>query len=141
MTERELVAIEAIKQTKAKYFRYMDTKQWDQLKALFTEDLVADFRDAPGYLNHGRDDYMSMLVDAIGAATTVHQGHTPEITLLDERSATGVWSMFDIVDHPDFLLQGWGHYHESYRLGDDGVWRIATVKLTRLKLDVTEKSR
>ena len=33
-----LLDIEAIKQLKARYFRYVDTKQWDDLKALFTAD-------------------------------------------------------------------------------------------------------
>ena len=136
-----LAAIQSIKQLKAQYFRFMDTKQWDDLANVFTDDLYADFRDAPGHLTEGRTPYMEMLVDAIGEATTVHQGHTPEITLTSETTATGLWAMFDIVDHPDFLLEGWGHYHEQYRLDDDGQWRISHIKLTRLKLDFNDKKK
>jgi ketosteroid isomerase-like protein len=34
--------IEAIHQLKARYFRTMDTKDWDGLAAVFTEDVVID---------------------------------------------------------------------------------------------------
>lgn len=135
----KLAATEAIKLLKARYFRYMDTKQWDKLRTVFTSDLVADFREAPGDLSHGRDAYMEMLIAAIGEATTVHHGHTPEITLLSAGTAEGIWAMYDIVDHPQFLLEGWGHYHEKYRSDSDGNWRIAELKLTRLKLNFSEK--
>lgn len=36
----ELLDIEAIEQIKAKYCLYMDTKEWESWRALFTEDLV-----------------------------------------------------------------------------------------------------
>jgi hypothetical protein len=139
MNYEDLAIIESIKLLKARYFRYMDTKRWDQLRTLFTSDLVADFREAPGDLSHGRDVYMKMLIGAIGDATTVHHGHTPEITLLSDITAEGIWAMYDIVDHPQFLLEGWGHYYEEYRADDDGNWRIAKLKLTRLKLNFSDK--
>jgi hypothetical protein len=34
-------------------------------------------------------------------------------------------------------LHGYGHYHETYRKEADGEWRIATLDLTRLRLDHT----
>jgi len=139
MNSDKLEATEAIKVLKARYFRYMDTKQWDKLSTVFTSDLVADFREGPGEISHGRDAYMEMLIGAIGEATTVHHGHTPEITLLSGGTAEGIWAMYDIVDHPRFSLEGWGHYHEKYRVDSDGNWRIAELKLTRLKLNFSEK--
>ena len=139
MHSERLSAIEDIKVLKARYFRYMDTKQWDKLRTVFTSDLVADFREGPGDLSHGRDVYMEMLIGAIGDAITVHHGHTPEITLLSDGTAEGIWAMYDIVDHPQFLLEGWGHYHEKYRAGSDGNWRITELKLTRLKLNFSDK--
>ena len=33
-------------------------------------------------------------------------------------------------------MQGFGHYHEDYRK-EDGQWRIARLKLTRLRVDNT----
>ncbi|MFK7976437.1 MAG: nuclear transport factor 2 family protein [Halioglobus sp.] len=125
--------IEAIKRLKARYFRAMDTQQWDELRACFTEDLEADFRDAPGMLSHGRDNYLAELKPILEHSTTIHHGHMPEIVLLGANEATGVWAMDDIVILPDMTLQGWGHYHERYRR-EAGEWRIAAVKLTRLRL-------
>jgi len=34
--------IEAIKQLKARYFRTMDTKDWDGMRTVFTDDVVMD---------------------------------------------------------------------------------------------------
>ena len=51
-------------------------------------------------------------------------------------TATGVWSMEDMLRWPNGLeLHGFGHYHETYRK-EAGRWRIATLTLTRLRLDV-----
>jgi hypothetical protein len=61
----------------------------------------------------------------IGADVT--QGHP------GENNATGIWVMEDLVMLPGLTLQGWGHYHESYRR-EGGRWKIAAIRLTRLRL-------
>ena len=128
-----LIDVEEIKSLKAKYFRSMDSKDWQGLSSCFTEDLVADFRQGPGMLAEGRDNYIQQISEILANATTIHHGHMPEIDVLSATSATGVWSMEDIVKLPDVSLQGWGNYHESYRK-EEGDWRIATIKLTRIRL-------
>ena len=128
-----LVDIEAIKSLKARYFRAMDSKDWNELSNCFTDDLVADFRAAPGMLAHGRENYMSQLTEILTEASTIHHGHMPEIAMIDENNATGIWAMDDIVKLPGLSVQGWGHYHETYRR-ELGVWKIARIKLTRLRL-------
>ena len=138
--DNRILDIEAIKMLKARYFRAMDTKDWPALSDCFTEDLVADFRQAPGMLAEGRDNYMHQLVDILADAPTVHHGHMPEITLVDATHASGVWAMDDIVQLPDMFLQGWGHYHETYRK-EQASWKIATIKLTRLRLLVNGESQ
>jgi ketosteroid isomerase-like protein len=130
---QSMLDIESIKSLKAKYFRSMDTKDWASLASCFTEDLVADFREAPGMLAEGRDNYMSQLVEILKDASTVHHGHMPEIEIIDEEKAVGIWAMDDIVKLPGLFIQGWGHYHESYRK-EQGVWKIARIKLSRLRL-------
>ena len=40
-TATTLWEIEAIKQLKARYCRYLDTKQWDDWRTLFTDDFVS----------------------------------------------------------------------------------------------------
>ena len=132
-TSTDLLAIEDIKKLKARYFRTMDTKDWQGLRDCFTEDLVADFRDAPGMYSEGSEEYMQQLTDILQAASTVHHGHCPEIELVDDNNATGIWAMDDIVKLPDISLQGWGHYHETYRK-EQGEWKIATIRLSRLRL-------
>jgi hypothetical protein len=70
---------------------------------------------------------------------SVHHGHMPEIEVVDEENAHGIWAMHDIVEpspgsgYP--LLTGYGHYTEEYRK-IEGEWRIARLRLTRLKRTV-----
>ncbi|MDX1734251.1 MAG: nuclear transport factor 2 family protein [Halioglobus sp.] len=128
-----LEQIEAIKCLKARYFRCMDSKDWQGLADCFTEDLVADFRAAPGMLSQGRDNYMAALREAVGDAPTVHHGHMPEIELTGADTARGIWAMDDIVELPGLSLRGWGHYHERYRR-ESGSWRICHIRLTRIRL-------
>lgn len=142
----KLEAIEAIKALKARYFYTMDTKDWAGLEAVFAPDLIADFRDAAGprdesQLTHGAAPYVAKMAPLLQVVTTVHQGHTPEITILSADSATGIWAMEDkLWTDPDSslpfkTLHGYGHYHERYiRL--DGEWRIAEIRLSRLRVDV-----
>jgi len=130
---QQLLDIEAIKSLKARYFRTMDCQDWPALADCFTADLVADFRDAPGMLAEGRDEYMKQLVSVLEGATTVHHGHMSEIEMIDGENALGTWAMEDIVNLPGLMLQGWGHYHERYRK-EQGEWKIARIKLTRLRL-------
>ena len=133
--------VEAIKQLKARYFRCMDTKAWDELTEVFTADVHIDMTEEGGGAHTDRDTYMTMLRSAIGDVVTVHHGHMPEITLTSPTTATGVWAMEDKLWFPDGSpiahLHGYGHYHETYRKGDDGTWRIASLSLTRLRRDVT----
>ncbi len=130
---QQLLDLEAIKKLKARYFRCMDSKDWDGLESCFTEDLHADFRGGPGELVEGRANYMPYLKTALENATTVHHGHMPEIHFDSESDASGTWAMDDIVIMPGIELRGWGHYLEHYRK-QNGEWRIRSIRLTRLRL-------
>ena len=132
-----LIAIEEIKSLKAKYFRCIDTKDWQGLSECFTDDLDADFQEAPGPHTQSKAEYIAMIQDALKDAKTVHHGHMPEIKIDSANSASGIWAMEDIVRLPGLTLQGWGYYHEEY-LKVDSCWLISKIKLTRLILDVTE---
>ena len=140
MTLAQLADIEAIKQLKARYFRCMDSRDWSGLANCFIADLSADFRGAPGDLVEGRDNYMAYLQAALENAQTVHHGHTPEIELVGDNEATGVWAMYDLVDMPGIMLRGWGHYHERYRK-EKGNWYICALRLTRLRLEINGEVR
>ena len=128
-------AIEDIKRLKARYCRCHDTKDWPGLRAVFTDDLVADSTEAGGRVVDGADAFIAFLQEVLAGATTVHQGHMPEIELTSPTTATGIWALHDIVIWPTGLrLDGHGHYHETYARTDAG-WRIATSRLTRLHSD------
>jgi SnoaL-like protein len=134
---RQLWEIEQIKQLKARYFRLMDTKDWDAWKDLFTEDCV---HHLPAELNappQTNAEYLDLVPRQLANAFTTHHGHMPEITLLSPTEATGVWAMFDYVLYPDRLtgIKGYGHYHETYRKCEDGKWRISSKRNQRLRVD------
>ena len=130
--------VEAIKQLKARYFRCLDTKDWDGLRSVFADDLVMDTTDSGGEVLVGADDIIAFLREALAEALTVHHGHMPEIELLSSSSATGIWAMDDRLRWPDGTeLHGFGHYHERY-LKLDGRWLLAELRLTRLRMDVSE---
>ena len=128
--------IEAIRQLKARYFRTMDTKDWAGMRQVFADDVVMDTSEAGGSLIHGADEFMAFLEGALGGATTVHQGHMPEIELTSATTATGIWALNDIVIFPNGMrLDGYGHYHETYRKNPSGRWQIASLLLTRIRID------
>jgi hypothetical protein len=141
----ELTAIEAIKALKARYFRCMDTKDWAGFADQFAPDAAMDIsgemrgaRDDDGIIR-GRADIAAFVRGAIDEVTTVHHGHTPEITIVSPTTATGIWAMEDTLRWPDGApissLHGYGHYHETYEyIG--GRWLIASTTLTRLRVDV-----
>ena len=135
-----LLDIEAIKQLKARYFRYVDTKQWDDLKALFTADARWSVDGGSGHYEwDAPEEFIAHVSRSLGrAAVSVHQGHMPEIELIDAVSARGIWAMFDYVDIPGRpSRQGYGHYREIYRKESHG-WRIASMELTRLRVDALD---
>ena len=147
-----LAAIEDIKRLKARYFRYVDTKDWEQLAQVFTPDVEFDrtmgnaVRDPwtgvwkpplaeVAQIVSGRDAVIRMIRVAVEQVHTVHQGYMPELEVLSATSARGVWAMCDELwdrDHK-LILRGSGHYHETYQRSSAG-WAIKTTKLVRLSL-------
>ncbi len=150
MTPHDLVAVEEIKALKARYFRCMDTKDWEGFADQFTSnasmDVSGEMRardgdpgaDDAGFIR-GRWAITAFVRDAIDAVTTVHHGHMPEIDVLSPTRATGVWAMEDMLRWPEGApikaMHGYGHYHETYEKVD-GRWRISSLKLTRLRVDI-----
>lgn len=129
---------EAICSLKARYFRYLDTRRWDDVRGLLTDDFIGDFGHSGAELFVNPDAFVDSLRKHLEEATTIHHGHMPEIRFHGEERASGVWAMEDIVDTPEFKLHGYGHYEDEYRKVD-GEWLISRTRLTRLKLDVQRR--
>jgi hypothetical protein len=134
----------AIEETKARYCRFLDTKDWEGFASTFTEDLRQDTSDSGGPVLSGRDTVVDMVRNSVGEAKTCHQVHSPEIAFVDEDTADAIFAMQDRIvwsiekaRQVGFQgLTGWGHYHERYVRGGDGAWRIATQRLTRVNMDM-----
>ncbi len=127
--------LESIRQLKARYFRFMDTKDWEGLASVFTSDVHIDMVSEGGGVTDSVEDYLPFLISQIGEVTTVHHGHMSEIEFDGPDRAHGIWAMEDELWWPDGSplrhLHGYGHYHEQYRLEPQG-WRISSMTLTRL---------
>jgi len=125
----KLLAIEEIKQLKARYFRMMDRKDWQGMRQLFVDDVLIDMSEAYTPLDHsgqrielgekypepnpkdlstGADSFVDMLREVIGGVSTVHHGHTPEIEILSKTRAEGIWAMEDKLRWPNELADGAG---------------------------------
>ena len=142
----KLLAIEEIKQLKARYFRFVDTKDWQGFEELFTEDAVLDIRDdIPDCVVTGAAEIVNTVSSNLVDVTSVHHGHCPEIEISSDNSATGIWAMEDKLrwseDSTAQLknLHGYGHYLETYARVNDN-WRIKTLKLKRLRVDIEHKT-
>jgi ketosteroid isomerase-like protein len=136
MTDPQWIAdFHAICALKARYCRFLDTKDWEGWTNCFTEDLVLDTTPSGGTRIEGRDAALAMVRPAIEPAKTAHQVHSPEIEIHGD-TATGIWAMQDrVVWSAERSLTGYGHYHEDYRRTPDG-WKIARQTLTRLHMDM-----
>ena len=147
-----LLAIEDIKQLKARYFRFVDTKNWAGVASLFAPDARFTRSGATSVLDPwsgsyhppvpaepdvrtGRMQIVEMIRAAVEHMRTVHHGYTPEIEILDGHTASGIWAMSDEIldrDHR-LILRGRGYYHESYERGVEG-WLIKTSRIERIQL-------
>src|SRR5690606_4110189 len=136
-----LVAIDAIRQVRARFARALDTKQWQVLHDCLTTDCHFDCTEEEGVSEPwiGADAIVRNISQALAVAVTVHHAHTAEIELLAPDTATGVWAMQDLLrfpGEPPVNVVGFGHYHEEYRtIGED--WPIARYRLTRLRVDIS----
>jgi SnoaL-like domain len=144
VTEAErLAAYEEIKKLKARYFRAVDTKDWDLLAEVFAPDAISGPNEK-GDVTNGLDAITERLRGALGEVQTVHQGHSPEIELTSATTASGIWAQEDrIWDFPKGTggtIHGFGHYHDSY-VKLDGGWRIASTALARIRVETTSKEQ
>jgi hypothetical protein len=137
---RDILAITAVK---ARYFRFIDTKNWEGLRSLFTDDADLDYPSLGQF--DSVDEAVRRLAARLVQAVTIHHGHMPEVELTAPDEAVGIFAMFDrliptpgtVLPGPEHLRhgrQGFGHYTDTFRRGDDG-WRISSLKLTRLHVE------
>jgi hypothetical protein len=140
-----LVAIEDIKQLFARYYRSLDLKDWDAFETMFTADAVMDMTRpdrilvAEDGLYRGGPAIRAFAERAIGQGQTIDKGVMPIIEVTSETTATGIWAQEDRLvwpdGHPNRRLHGHGYEHRRYAKVD-GAWKIAHVRLERLRVDI-----
>ncbi len=135
---QELLDREAIKELKARYFRFVDAKDWDGFREVFTDDVHVQIMDLEPI--DGADTFVAFVREAVGERTA-HHGHMPEIDFDSPTEARGIWSLADYVEWaPDQEtgerrgFKGYAHYHETYRKVD-GEWKIAGLRLVYRRMD------
>ena len=74
--------IEAIRQLKYRYFRFLDQKRYDDLQALLLPDCTFSYHSGT-YTYPNRDAAIAFLKERMHRpeCLSLHQGHHPEITL------------------------------------------------------------
>jgi ketosteroid isomerase-like protein len=123
----------AISQVKARYCRFLDTKDWAAYADLFTDDFELDTFPSGEPVIRGRAEAMASIRSFIEHAQTAHHVHSPEMQIEGD-VAQVTWAMQDRVVGaalPERGHLGFGHYHERY-VRQGGRWRIAALKLRYL---------
>lgn len=148
---QRLIEIEAIKDLKARYFRGVDMREENTLRDVFCEDVQLDYSraciDPQTGVNHipgagsttGSDVGIAMIIETQKGMVSVHHASIPEIRILDESNAEAIWPMVDRLQFPAGSaireLIGYGYYYDSYKK-IDGEWRIQTLRVERLRIDI-----
>jgi hypothetical protein len=137
----ELQSIRDIQILKARYCRFVDTRQWDELQRLFVPEATLFFPEGQ-QKPAGVADSMAFIRQVLNGTISVHIGHSPEIQLQTADSARGIWGMEDLLYWSTEAaascgvesVHGYGHYHEEY-VRRAGRWLFKSLKLTRLRIE------
>lgn len=148
-TQDTLLAAEAVRQLKGRYFRFLDTKDWGGFATVFCReakfDLLASATVDPNdgsrnaaetahFMLDGREAIVTAIRDAVADSHTVHHGSCHEVWVDSPDEARGIIAMVDKITNShtgEYILEAYGHYHETYRR-EDGEWRIWRSRLSRL---------
>jgi hypothetical protein len=143
MTEQaELIAFYELTQAKAKYCRTLDTRDWNGLAALMTPGIefgIGDGHSEPN-MTVGREETLALLQPLVAGSRTAHHVQAPEIDLREDEARV-IWALQDrAVSDNGTTVTGYGHYTERWiRL--EGVWKLASLRLSHLLTDVHQDSK
>ena len=132
---QRLMDMEAVRQLKHAYFRCIDTANFAELATLFHEDVSVDFVGGTyEWKLEGRDEYLESIQKSFTSqAVGHHNGHHPEIQMLSETEATGIWYLTDNmwILNGNFFTTGTAIYWDRY-VKLDGRWGIKDTKYRRI---------
>jgi hypothetical protein len=138
---RVLKDIHEIQTLKHRYFRSIDTADMKLLRTLFHDEVTSNFVGGDYTVNvDGADKYVEFIRSAIHSRiVALHQGHHPEIEVLSENEATGLWYLWDLFIDLAAGTQMYGSaiYEDRY-VKQDGRWVIRHTAYRRV-FEVVEK--
>ena len=114
-----------------RYWRCLDYKKFDELPDVFTEDAYGDW-GMETWRKSGRKEICEWLHanESQEGLRLCHFGHNPEITVVSDTEARGIFLLEDWVTiHGLTIMRGFGQYNMIFTEGDDGVWRIKNLHL------------
>ncbi len=124
----------AICALKYAYFRHLDLKEYDALEALFTVDATSSYSDGRKSYN-GAAQIVGFLRRTMDTPSLIsmHQGHHPELRMIDDHTAEGTWYLVDrvILPESDYEISGTAFYADRY-VRDGGHWKIAHTGYSRV---------
>jgi len=142
-------AIEQVRAGKARYCRFLDTKQWSDFAELFMPEVHVLVFGPDGEkvaaFDH-RDAFVRSAREFLSDARSIHQVHNDELVLLPHGEIAATWSMEDYIVFPPTpdgaspSVHGYGYYHERWVERGEG-WRIASLELRRTILETTVTGR
>lgn len=133
MSELEwLVALEEVRQLKARRDRYADAHDWAAYEALHAPDHVSHNEGfEPWTTSKEMIENVSKIMDDM---ITVHHSYDPDIMFESPTRARGIWAMTGASvsksgDHDSWSI-AYGYYYETYEKRD-GRWLFTTRRFHR----------
>jgi hypothetical protein len=144
-----------IRLKKARYCRYMDTKQWGEFEKLALPDAKLTFFDVDGtilsdggivFAFNSPGDFVRTMARFFEHAHTSHSVSNLEIELISDMEMFAIWAMQDhlvfrpIADVLPLSMHGYGHYHEIWQQRD-GDWFLRNLELKRTIRELSPAAR
>lgn len=130
-----LMDIEAIKQLKHSYFRCIDTANFEELAEKLHDDVYVHFIGGTyEWKLDGKAAYLGAVTNAFNRqAIGHHNAHHPEIQIISDTEATGIWYLADNMWQLDskYFTTGTAIYWDRY-LKVDGRWLIRETRYRRV---------
>ncbi len=128
--------MELCKQLKYRYCKAIDTCNMPLLKSLLTEDAAVDYNGGIyRFKEEGRDNVLAAIERSFSPQlVSSHTVHHPIITVHDDDTADGEWTLTDwtmSLDYGNMVVEGTAFYVDKY-VKQNGKWLIRRASYTRL---------
>tara|TARA_B100000029_G_scaffold516572_1_gene631312 strand:+ start:5545 stop:6039 length:495 start_codon:yes stop_codon:yes gene_type:complete len=137
---KKLLDIEEIKNLKHRYFRAIDMADFHLLEDIFSNDISVDYRGGSyRWQASGKEEIiLNLRYSFHNKACGMHNGHHPEIDILDSNQATGKWYLHDVFYNfnENIVTMGSALYDDKYKK-IDGEWRIVFSEYDRIWEEVS----